>query len=359
MKVLIQRCLIITVAIFSGYSGAFEIRKEASIKDTTTTILGLNHIGLSVQNLDKMLAFYQQSTNFELVRRETITQNKNADALFGHQGISYEIAVLKAPNMLFELVEFKHNGSLPLTRMPPQGSGMTHTCFQSPSNNPGYDKFMKAGADLLSRGGPVDIGGYGVTYAYVYDPEGNMVELEQLDRAVLSRAGYDSAWKDIGEDMWMSQVGLATHDMERSVNFYQKVLGFQPYRKADISGKVKFDEIVDIDNVHLMAGWFRLNGTSKMLEIWEYVNPATPKFEGVRDVTALGYSFSLEVTDIQAEYQRLTKLGVEFVGAPVKLGDFWQVYARDLDSNIFSLRQAVDPSSPLSVRAMDMSIALD
>ena len=29
--------------------------------------------------------------------------------------------------------------------------------------------------------GRIDLGGYGVTYAYGYDPEGNMFEMEQLD----------------------------------------------------------------------------------------------------------------------------------------------------------------------------------
>jgi len=360
MKVFIRQCFLISCAMFSGHSLAIDIREDANIKDTTTTIIGLNHIGLSVKNLDKVLAFYQQSTGFELIRRDTITGSKAANTLFGRQDIRYEVAVLKAPNMLFELVEFSHNQSQPLKHMPPEGPGMTHTCFQTPSSDPGYSKFLKAGAELLSRGdGPVDIGGYGVTYAYAYDPEGNMVELEQLDGSVLSRVGYDKTWQDLGEDMWMSQVALVTHDLESTAAFYQNVLGFQPYRKADVSGNTKFDDITNIDNLHLKATWFRLSQTSKVLEIWEYVKPATPKFEGVRDVTALGYSFSLEVTDIQAEYQRLSKMGVDFVGEPVKLGEFWQVYARDLDSNIFSLRQVVDPNSAHSVRALDVSLAID
>jgi len=360
MIVSIRQCFLIGCAIFSGYSAAIDIREDANIKDTKTTIIGLNHIGLSVKNMDKVLAFYQQSTDFELIRRETVTQNKLADTLFGHQGIRYEIAVLKAPNMLFELVEFSHNQSQPLRKMAPEGPGMTHTCFQTPSSDPGYKKFLNAGAELLSRGSsPIDIGGYGVTYAYAYDPEGNMLELEQLDGKVLSRAGYDNTWQDLGEDMWMSQVALVTHDLEGAVDFYQDVLGFQPYRKAEVSGNAKFDDITNIDQLHLKAAWFRLNETSKVLEIWEYVKPATQKFEGVRDVTALGYSFSLEVTDIQAEYQRLSNLGVKFISKPIKLGDFWQVYARDLDGNIFSLRQVIDPSSALSVRALDVSVNSD
>jgi catechol 2,3-dioxygenase-like lactoylglutathione lyase family enzyme len=331
-----------------------EVNPAASIRDTTTSILGLNHIGLSVKDLDKILAFYQEATDFELVSRERVAQNEDADLLFGHPGIVYEVAVLKAPNMLFELIEFNHNENATTERMPPQGPGMTHTCFQSPSGDPGWDKFMKADALPLSRGGePIDLGGYGVTYGYAYDPEGNMMELEQLDGDILSHSGYDETWKDRGKVMWMSQVALVTHDIEALMGFYQGVLGFQPYRQASLADNVKADEIADIDNLHLKGGWFKMSETSKVLELWQYINPVTPQFKGERNITALGYSFSLEVSDIQQEFERLTDLGVEFVSKPVMLGGFWQAYARDLDGNIFSLRQAIDVDSGLSVRQLD------
>ena len=333
-----------------------EVNPAANIRDTNTSIIGLNHIGLSVKDLDKELAFYREATGFELVSRETVSQNKDADRLFGRQDIAYEVAVLKAPNMLLELTEFEHNKDAEISRMPAKGPGMTHTCFQSPSSDPGWAKFVNAGATPLTWGGePVDLGGYGVTYGYAYDPEGNMMELEQLDGNVLSRVGYDKTWKDLGEVMWMSQVALVTHDIDRLMNFYHGVLGFQPYRKAELRDNVRADHIVGYENSQVLAGWFRMNETSKVIEFWQYVNPATPEFEGERDVTDLGYSFSLEVTDIQKEYQRLTDLGVEFVSEPVRLGEFWQAYTRDLDSNIFSLRQAVDVESELSVRKLDVN----
>jgi catechol 2,3-dioxygenase-like lactoylglutathione lyase family enzyme len=334
---------------------AIEVNKAANIRDTTTSIIGVNHIALSVKNLDEVLAFYQRATDFELVRREKVSQNKGADTLFGHTDIEYEVAVLKAPNMLFELTEFNNNRDAPISRMLAQGPGMTHTCFQSPSDDSGWDKFIKAGAEPLSRGGqPIDLGGYGVTYGYAYDPEGNMIELEQLDEKVLSRAGYDKTWKDLDEVMWMSQVALVTHDIERLMAFYEKVLEIQPYRVVEVEDNIKLDQIADIDDMHILGGWFRLNETSKVIEFWQYISPATQQFKGERDVTALGYSFSLEVSDIQKEYQRLSSLGLEFVSEPVKLGDFWQTYTRDLDGNVFSLRQTVDVDSEYSVRKMDI-----
>lgn len=45
----------------------------------------------------------------------------------------------------------------------------------------------------------------------------------------------------------------------------------------------------------------------------------------------------------------MSDLGVGFISDPVLLGSFWQVHANDIDGNVFSLRQAVDPDSPYSV----------
>ena len=355
MKVITKYILLVSCLLIALPASAIEIDKTASVKDTSTSIIGLNHIGLSVKDLDSMLAFYLKATNFELVKREQVRGNEKANKLFGHEDIVYEIAVLKGPNMLLELTEFKQNEDATTGKMLPEGPGMTHTCFQSPATDSGWDKFITAGIEPLSRGGkPIDLGGYGVTYGYAYDPEGNMLELEQLDAELLARSGYDGTWQDVGENLWMSQVGLASADIARLMGFYEKVLGFKPYRLTKVSENEKLDEIVNIDNVELIGGWFKLNEASKVIEIWQYLSPVTPESVTQTDITALGYSFSIEVTDIQGEYQRLTDLGLEFVSEPVQFGDFWQVYSRDLDGNIFSLRQAVDPDSRFSVIKMDV-----
>jgi catechol 2,3-dioxygenase-like lactoylglutathione lyase family enzyme len=339
------------LTINSFNSVGIEIDENASIKDTTTTIMGVNHIGLSVKNLDEALSFYQKATGFELIKREKVTASAHTDTLYGQEALSYEIAILKAPNMLFELTEFSVNKNATLPNLPAQGPGMTHTCFPSPSTNPGYDKFRDAGTRFLTQGNaPVDLGGYGVTYAYGYDPEGNMFELEQLDSKVLTHSGYDSSWGDLGYSMWMSQVALVTHDLEKLVKFYEKVLGFKPYRKGEYKNNKKLDQVANVENLALKAAWFKLNDKSKVMELWQYQNPVTKAFAGSRNATDLGYSYSLEVGDIQKEYQRLTKLGVDFISEPKQLGEFWQVFARDPDSNIFSLRQIIKPNSTFSLK---------
>lgn len=351
------KCLAaVSLSIVISSAGAIEVDKKATIKDTNTTIMGVNHIGISVVDLDKVLAFYQNASGFELIKRETVKGSTTADKLYGYEGIEYEVAILKAPNMLFELTAFKHNHDAGVSTMPVIGPGMTHTCFQSPKSKSGFEKFKKAGANVLSRNNkPVDLGGYGVTYAYAYDPEGNMIELEQLDGEILARSGYDSTWKNLDYDLWMTQVALVTHDIETLMSYYQSVLGIKPYRTGAYEGKPKLDELIDIDNTSLLGGWFKMNQKSKVMEFWQYRNPVTPKNTAVRQSTDLGYSFSFEVTDIQKEYKRLKAQGVDFISEPQLMGEFWQVFARDPDSNIYSLRQTVNPLSTYSVRSFDPS----
>ncbi len=331
------------------------VNPEATLRDTETSVIGVNQIGLSVADIDAALAFYRKATAFELISDEHFVGNEDADRLFGAPGRDCRIAVLKAPNMLLELIEFASNRGVSRERMAAKGPGMTHTCYQSPIEEPGWNKFIDAGATPLTWGGePVDLGGYGVTYGYAHDPEGNMMELEQLDGEILKHSGYDETWKARGDVLWMTQVALVTHDLDRLMTFYQAVLGIEPYRKSEVRDNPRADRIVGYDNSHVLAGWFRLNEYSKVLELWQYVNPVTEASNVERKVSDLGYSFALEVTDIQAEFQRLRALDVHCVSEPVQLGAFTQFYAFDVDGNPFSLRQAVNPGSDLSVRVLDL-----
>ena len=344
-------CLIalglLVILIITGYGliqrRLTQLAPSPTIKESPTTIIGFNHIGLVVKDLDKMLAFYQRATNFELINREKIKDNAAANALFGQDSISYEVATLKSPNFLLELTQFDNQTDTIIEKMPPFGPGMTHTCFQTSEKNSGYRQFVKAGVDILSRGDePIDLGGYGVTYAYGHDPEGNMIELEQMSDLVI--------WLKIDKDfsekhkMWMTQVAIMTPDIERLAAFYEKVYEIEPYRFNDYDASDIGAKVINLDGVNMKGAWFMLDGKEKKMELFQYKGAhPTPNTIYKRSPTELGYSFSIEVRDIQKEYQRLKEKEVEFLSEPQQLGKFWMVYARDVDGNIFSLRQAIDP----------------
>ena len=70
-----------------GNSNAIDIDPDSTIYDSPATLLGINYIGLSVKDLDTVLAFYQGVSGFKLVSRETIRNSSAADRLFGHERI--------------------------------------------------------------------------------------------------------------------------------------------------------------------------------------------------------------------------------------------------------------------------------
>ena len=333
---------------FFGISGCVssQVSPDAKISNTPTSILGFNHIGISVQDLDTVLPFYQKATGFDIVKREKISKSKNAALLYGVSDLSYETVTLKGPNMLLELTQYSNQQDATITKMPPEGPGMTHTCFQSPDWDSGFEKFKTAGADVLSRGGsPIDLGGYGVTYAYAYDPEGNMMELEQVAQ---HRITSDSLWVK-NNPMWMTQVALISSDLKSLVGFYKKVLGILPAREASFDSHPRLDDIIDVDKTNIEMTWFTMDGLGKMLELMQYNNPKTAVVSKPKHPTDLGYSFSIEVSDIQKEYHRLKMEGVQFYSEPVIHGEFWMVFANDVDGNVFSLRQATSTASIYSV----------
>lgn len=344
----IAGALLIGILVFS-YRVNTRLNPKPSIKDSPTSIIGFNHVGITVKDLDKMLDFYQKATTYELVKRIKVQDNAAADILYGQDSIQYEIAILQGPNMLLELTAFAQQSDTLITKMSPKGPGMTHTCYQSVATNSGYDKFVQAGVDMLSRGdGPVDLGGYGVTYAYAYDPEGNMMELEQMSEAII-KLQIGTAWAE-RNPLWMTQVALISPDLPKLTAYYQQLLEIEPARVGSFKDNPRFDEVADLDSLAFDAAWLMMDSQGKKLELMQYMNPQTPALSGRKLLTDLGYTYSFEVLDIQAEYERMTKLGVDFVSEPQQLEDFWMVFAYDIDGNIFSLRQAIDPASAFSLK---------
>lgn len=339
---------ILLVAGYLAYRIHTRINPKPTIAESPTSIIGFNHVGITVLDLDKMLAFYQNATGFELLEKTSVSQNAAADQLYGQEGISYEIAVLKGPNLFLELVEFTNQEDSVISKMPPQGPGMTHTCYQSAASDSGYDKFKAAGVEMLSRGdGPVELGNYGVSYAYAYDPEGNMLELEQMSDFVI-RLSIGQKWAKQNA-LWMTQVAILSPEIERLTDFYQTVFEIEPYRVGLYKDNPAFGEVADLDSLSFKAAWFMLDGRGKKLELMEYQPPhATPNTHYKRRPTDLGYTYSLEVLDIEEEYARLKAVGVDFISAPQRVGHFWMTYAHDIDGNVFSLRQATDPRFSLA-----------
>ena len=89
MKITISGASAVACALLALNARAeIEIDPDATIHDSPTTLMGINHIGLSVKDLDRTLAFYQSVSGFELVSRHSVRNNAAADKLFGVEGVA-------------------------------------------------------------------------------------------------------------------------------------------------------------------------------------------------------------------------------------------------------------------------------
>lgn len=294
---------------------------ENTILASASAIKGVHHIGISVANLAQSLSFFEGATSLER---------------FSHKGLSgaglaatepTAVAVLKGPNSYIELMQFNASAQGDAQAIAVEGPGITHICFQSPAEIGMYNMFKNQQAHVVSRGeGPVDLGGYGVHYAYLRNADQTMFEVEQLDNPPFNGA------------VWIAHIALVSHDIDRLVDFYSSMFGIQPYRRANKVTGPKFDDVTDIDNVRIRAAWFNVG--NMVLELWQYVSPVTPDTGAARAFEEPGYNkYAFEVADLDSEMTRLKAMGVNFTGSPLKTPIGREVYATDPDGNCFSLLQ--------------------
>jgi catechol 2,3-dioxygenase-like lactoylglutathione lyase family enzyme len=234
-------------------------------------------------------------------------------------------------------MDFDPGSPSPPLELPVNGPGYTHLCWQAPSSAPVWSLFVASGLRLVTRGGaPVDLGGYGVTYAYGRDRDGTMIEMETMDRPVRA------------DPAWATHVAVVTPDLDRLIAFYQTVLGQPPRRRAGPVSGARFDAIADMDGLSLSGGWFTLRNFE--IEMWQYHTPATPVPSGDRPIDRIGHSLiAFEVADLRAATRRLRAADVRLVGRPVRMMGWRIQYARDPDGNLIAVQQRAGAGEEESV----------
>ena len=286
------------------------------IRTSGTAIKGIHHIGISVADVAASAEFLEDAANLTSV----------GEGSFSGTGIASSgpsaSTIMKGPNAYLELMQFDSQTPEPV---PVEGPGFTHLCFQSPSEHLMYNGFKDAGATAVSWGeGPVDLGGYGVHYAYLRDADKTMYEVEQVDRPPFEG------------QVWIGHVALASHDIDRLVEFYSKVFGIEPYRRVNKATGPRVDEVTGIKDARMRVAWF--NVANMVFEIWEFVIPVTPDTNTARPFEKVGYNkFAFEVSDLTKEITRLKARDVKFASEPLATPIGVEACAADPDGNRFCL----------------------
>lgn len=333
-------CASLTALMVSGYSGAPNAsQQKAATEAAPDSIRGAHNVSITVSDIDDTLAFYGAAAPYELVDRKLLSANMIPAEILGKRNGQIEVALVKTPTIYLRLIDIDPDIKAAPKRRPATGPGYTHICFQSPADAPKYDRFKELGLDILSRGdGPVDLGGYGVTYAYGFDSDGIMIEMEQVDRRLIEAAGYMGEQR-LKHEAWITHIANVIADKPAMVDFYRTILGYRPKREIPPTKRSTFDDVVDIDNIELSASWFDIGNIQ--LELWHYSEPVTPINEKPRTMDEIGYnSFTFEVKDLKGTIARLKKEGLTFAADPFDLGDWKIAFVRDPEGNLVGFQQS-------------------
>lgn len=299
-------------------------------------IVGLHHIGVSVQNLDRASAFYREALGFEEVVRFGLRDDPAGRAMLQLPVIAGNAAMLRAPNMVVEAFEFA-GAKRRLEDRPVNEPGITHFCMQAPTMAQVAARMKAAGATFSSE--PTDLGA-DILYAYPRDPDGNVIELESLPA--------------MGETapLWAAHISITTPDIDRAVEFYERLTGAAGRRSARLGPNPKIDRLTCLSGAEVTGAWLPVGNLQ--LEFWQYHRPAARNVDTDRAISDPGYShFAFEVDDLPGDRARAEQLGMRFQGEPISMGGISATYGRDPDGIVVEFIQFREPDRALAISAFD------
>ena len=140
---------------------------------------------------------------------------------------------------------------------------------------------------------------------------------------------------------------ISTGNLERALAFYRDLLGFEVLSEFSWPvGTEVADHITGLKGSSARAAMLRAGNL--MLELFQYETPAPKPGDPVRPVCDHGIThLCLDVTDLDAEYDRLKGAGMSFHCPPQDLGpDVRTTYGRDPDGTVIELQEITSSENP-------------
>ena len=126
--------------------------------------------------------------------------------------------------------------------------------------------------------------------------------------------------------MKIKLTSVSIDDYDKALKFYTEVLGFAPKRDIPLGDGARWITVVSPDEP---------NGTELLLE----PNASYPAMKALKEsLVKDGMPFTaFEVNDIQKEYERMKKLGVEFTMEPTNMGPTTAAVFNDTCGNLIQI----------------------
>jgi glyoxylase I family protein len=141
-------------------------------------LIGLEHVALSVSNLERSIDFYRDLLGLKLTRIIECGEDSRLDEVAGIPGCLARIAHLVSEKGMLELFEYTRPRGEPVPggRRRQADLGHIHAGFTSDDVRGEYARMRARGVEFLSE--PVEFRP-GVWIVYFYGPDGEVGELRQ------------------------------------------------------------------------------------------------------------------------------------------------------------------------------------
>ena len=140
-------------------------------------IRGVHHTAISTPDLDRALGFYRDLLGIDVVF-EVPFDGDAIEAITALPGAKGRVAMLRAANVHIELFEYAAPEAAPnVPGRPVNNHGLTHLCFDVTDLPSEYERLKEAGVEFHCP--PTHLG-RGVRTLYARDPDGNVVELQEI-----------------------------------------------------------------------------------------------------------------------------------------------------------------------------------
>jgi catechol 2,3-dioxygenase-like lactoylglutathione lyase family enzyme len=306
-------------------------------------ILGLNHVGIGVTNLEKSLDFYRESMGFKRIVSDVAVWDRGICQVIG-RSVKARIVYLEneTGNGVVKLVQLlplydqeAGHMSRPLASDRRWGDpGHLEVALEVSDVDSTYNTFEKEGLDILLSPQHWHIPGtLDGTYFYVRDPDGTFVEI--IGGAKKEAFAH-------GEGVYgLNHVAMGVRNMDRSLNFYCHVLGFTVL--IDVCGTFPGQETVVGEKIELRIVMLGHPNGGARIELVQILPPNLPKpIPPERRWGDIGVmEAALKVLDIEEIYRKMSSLNVQFL-SPVSTLPGTQVrylFMADPDDNEIGLYQ--------------------
>jgi catechol 2,3-dioxygenase-like lactoylglutathione lyase family enzyme len=145
-------------------------------------IRGVHHLSLTVEDMDRMLAFYRDLLGFETAMQMSWEPGTDmVDRILELEGSSADIEMLRAGNTYLELFKYHTPPGRPVDPdNPVTDCGIRHFAFDVVGIDDEYERLTAEGIRFHCPPTEVEVEGHMLKATYFRDPEGNVVELQEL-----------------------------------------------------------------------------------------------------------------------------------------------------------------------------------